>query len=156
MNAEMRAMLMGGGIVLVLVGAGFGLWSMGQAPAPPAVAQARADETAVRRQLLATMHEFISHYKRASLAIKNGKTDVTMAHLGMLEEFANDLDASDRLGHRIPEDQIKSLRHQVTTAQEAVKTNAPNAVQSVVDLRNHCVACHATQKGPTPEILFGP
>ncbi len=156
MGAEMRAMLTGGGVVLVVVGGLFGLWSMGQAPAPPAVTVARAEETAVRKELLATMHEFISHYKRASLAIKAGNSDVALAHLGMVAEFATDLDASDRLGHRIPEDQIKSLRTQVASATEAVKTKAPNAVQAVLDLRNHCVACHATQKGPTPEVLFGP
>jgi hypothetical protein len=33
MGAEMRAMLTGGGVVLVVVGGLFGLWSMGQAPA---------------------------------------------------------------------------------------------------------------------------
>jgi hypothetical protein len=152
MNNDMRSMIVGGAIVAVVFGGVLGLWSMTVAPAPPSVQVARAQENAVKQEVQGHMREFISNWRRTQNALGKNNRELAAAHLMVMDELADDLQEG-RLGHKIPAEQIQALRTALGGALTAVKAGDPNARDTVVNIKNQCMACHATQNGPSPTIF---
>lgn len=153
MNSEFKSMLVGAGVMLVVVGGVFGLWSMSVAPAPPAIAAATKAATQERTAVLEHMRAFIHHYNRANAAVVKDDKERALAHLVMLQENADELGAL-RLEHKIPEENVTRLRQQVKTASDAIRAGDATAAQAVTTLRSTCIECHAANKGPAPETIF--
>lgn len=157
MGGETRAMLLGAGITLGALGAVYAVGTMAKAPDPPAIAEARKEERAVRRAVQGDMHEFMEHYRRANVDVARGAPkERVLAHLVIMQEFAEDLQQG-RMGHEIPAEQLRALKQQIDNAYNAVDNAWPSAKQELAELKSSCVACHQSQgKGPTQEDLFPP
>ena len=154
MNNDLRSMLMGAGVALLVVGGIFGVWSMTVAPEPPSVRQAKAQEQLVRQEVQGHMREFISNWRRTLTAVDRKDPERAAAHLVVMAEIAEDLQGG-RLAHKIPVEQLNALRASLDVALAAVKQDGPGARETVVALKGQCMACHATQNGPPPTLFDG-
>lgn len=151
-STELKAMLMGGVVVLVLIGGGVGLWSMTVAPPPPAIQEARTEERDARTNVRFHMRSFIDHFQRTRKALATGDLERAGAHLLVMHEMSEDLEQG-RLEHRIPPEQLKELRVSLEKTRSSLETSAASVPGQLDAIQAACLHCHGLQEGPPPSIF---
>ncbi|MEW5853451.1 MAG: hypothetical protein AB2A00_32040 [Myxococcota bacterium] len=152
MDLKLKVLLVSG---LVVGGGVVGLWSMSVAPLPPTVQAATQEATRARKEIGDHMDEFLRHHARTESALAAGHKERALAHLTVMTEITEELDA-EYLHNRVPPEDLARLRRSLTSAHDAVARDELTAGAQVAALRSDCIRCHVANHGPRLGLVLVP